>query len=218
VDKSLLSQRMLLILTEKLEQRRPRLARTSLVAESRALAADQARLRKAVGELVFQRLEGESSAEHSHFPGDGHEHGVELVAGKLVPSTTNAGSQILDFEGDESPIVAVNRPLLEAYNAMWDAASALDIAEPKAAIPHMRAALAAIQRARSAERIYLRGKPPVVVIDVAKVRLAGKDQGQSNVRAVRNALCSQGGGTQGVRSSNPADSTLMARGRDHIIR
>jgi hypothetical protein len=47
----------------------------------------------------------------------------------------------------------------------------------------MRAALAAIQRARQAERVYLRGAPPPVIVDVDKVRLAGKDKGTSSSRA-----------------------------------
>src|SRR5690606_4553611 len=45
VDKSLLSQRMLLMLTEKLDRQRPRMARADVVRESQRLARDQARLR-----------------------------------------------------------------------------------------------------------------------------------------------------------------------------
>src|SRR6187397_1649456 len=71
VDKSLLSQRMLLMLTEKLEKRRPQLALSVLREESRILARDQGRLRQAVGDAVFQRLSGEAGGEHSHFAGDG---------------------------------------------------------------------------------------------------------------------------------------------------
>jgi hypothetical protein len=76
--------------------------------------------------------------------------------------------------GDEGPVVAVNRPLLEAFNAMWEAERELGVASPRQALPHMRAALDAIQRARAAERLYLRGRPPRVVIDEARIRLAGK--------------------------------------------
>jgi hypothetical protein len=53
----------------------------------------------------------------------------------------------------------------------------------------MRLALAAIQRARNAERLYLRGKAPVVIVDIAKVRLAGKrDDASSSSRLPRAAL------------------------------
>ncbi|MBA3892054.1 MAG: hypothetical protein H0X64_16165, partial [Gemmatimonadaceae bacterium] len=65
-DKSALSQRMLIMQTEALEKRRPRLDRRTLVREATAIALDQSRLRKRVGELVFQRLTGEDSGEHSH--------------------------------------------------------------------------------------------------------------------------------------------------------
>ncbi len=158
-----------------------------LVAESRKLASDQVKLRKAIGNLVFQRLEGEDSGEHAHSADDGHDHGVTTDQGKLVP-TNATGVPMTDGEGGESPIIAINKPLLEAFNAMWDAASSLEIAEPKAAVPHMKLALAAIERARAAERIYLRGKPPVVIVDIGKVRLTGKDTGQGNSRAAREAL------------------------------
>jgi hypothetical protein len=49
----------------------------------------------------------------------------------------------------------------------------------------MRRALAAIQRARQAERIYLRGKPPAVVVDLARARLTGKDHGATSARLPR---------------------------------
>jgi hypothetical protein len=49
----------------------------------------------------------------------------------------------------------------------------------------MRRALTAIQRARQAERIYLRGKAPVVVVDLARVRLTGKENGSGSAREPR---------------------------------
>ena len=196
VDSSLLSQRMLLDLTEKLEARRPRISREILVDESRRLATEQARIRRAVSALVFQRLTGEGESEHVHYEGDGHDHGLSLQAGKLVPSfgaaapsvvtggapPVGASGQVNNNATDESPIVALNRPLLEAYNAMWDAGRALELADTKAAIPPMRLALEAIQRARAAERVYLRGRVRPVVVDLARVRLAGKDTGQDSRR------------------------------------
>ena len=104
-------------------------------------------------------------------------------------ATSSEGAQALDFEGDETPVVAVNRPLLEAYNAMWDAGRELEIGEPGAALPHMRAALAAVMRAREAERVYLRGRAGVVVVDLAKVRLAGDiDSASAAGRAPRTRL------------------------------
>ncbi len=192
-DTAALSQRMLLIQTERLERDRPRIPRDSLLARAGRISSDQTRLRKRVGELVYARLGDDVDGEHSHFPGDGHDHGAE---GKLDPAdilarasaATGSGEPVaLDFHGDETPVVAMNKPLLEAYNHMWDATRALDIGEPAGAIPPMRLALAALQRARQAERIYLRGRPPRVVVDVSRARLQGKTQGEGSVRAPREA-------------------------------
>ena len=90
----------------------------------------------------------------------------QLLAAANAATQASAGAT--DFEGDETPVVAVNRPLLEAYNAMWDASRSLEVGEPGAALPPMRVALAAIQRARNAERLYLRGKAPVVIVDITR--------------------------------------------------
>ncbi|HEV8124449.1 MAG TPA: hypothetical protein VGP80_09410 [Gemmatimonadales bacterium] len=173
-DSSLLSQRMLLLLTETLQRRRPRLRRDTVVEESRAIARDQSALRRRVADVIFMRLGGEGNAEES----EGAEGESELTPEALMraASDTNManGGRPLDFSQDESPVVALNLPLLEAYNAMWDAGRELEIGEPGRAIPHMHAALDAIQRARQAERLYLRGQPKPVVVDLSRVRLAGK--------------------------------------------
>lgn len=186
-DSALLSQRMLLLRAERLVARMARIERQELVDSSRSLAADQATLRRRVGRLVYQKLGEDEDAEHAHFPGDGHDHGAE---GRIDPddilaradAATGGGPVVLDFEGDETPVVAINRPLLEAYNHMWDAGRALEIADPRSAIPSMRRALEAIQRAREAERYYLRGQPPRVVVDVAAARLTGKAEGRGSAR------------------------------------
>lgn len=178
-DSSLLSQRMLLLLTERLEARRPRLERPVVVEESRTLAADQHRLRRRVSEIIFLRLEG-GEGDHSHGVSGHDEHDVprgemtpeELLAAADAATGTPADSP-LDYAEDESPVVAINRPLLEAYNHMWDAARALDVGEPDDAIPPMRRALEALQRARQSERYYLRGRTPAVVVDIARIRMQG---------------------------------------------
>ncbi len=179
VDKSLMSQRMLLLLTEKLETRRLRLTRVVLLGESTKLARDQVRLRLAVGDVVFQRLGGSSSAERAEGSDD-----------KTGPPTGKA-DLLAEAEGEDSPVVAINKPLLEAYNAMWDAGRALEQADTKGAIPHMKIALAAIERSRAASRLYLRGKSPTVIVDIAKVRLAGRDTGSTNLRTARGTLSSK---------------------------
>jgi hypothetical protein len=196
VDKSILSQRMLINLTEALVKRLRTLERPAMVSESRRIGRDQARLRKQASDIIFARLGDADAGEHSH--GDGHNHaeGEDMSNLPLTPEqllkaaerATQISGSPTDFEHDETPIVAINRPMLEAYNAMWDAGRALDGAEPRAALKPMYVALAAIQRARAAERIYLRGAPPRVVVDLAKVRLQGKDKGAPSARTPRLAL------------------------------
>ena len=104
---------------------------------------------------------------------------------RAASAATSTGEEILDFEGDETPVIAINRPLLEAYNAMWEASRELDQGETARALPPMRRALEAIQRARQAERIYLRGKAPAVVVDLGRVRLTGKETGSASARVPR---------------------------------
>jgi hypothetical protein len=187
-DTSALSQRMLIMLAEALQRRRPRLTRERVWRESRDIGADQARLRRRVADVIFTRLSGEASAEETEGEVDRAARTPEEVMAAAESAASRQADAPLDFAEDESPVVAVNRPLLEAYNAMWEAGRQLELGEPDDALPHMRAALAAIQRARRAERLYLRGRPPSLVVDLARVRLAGD---RSGVRA-------------GARSPGPA--------------
>jgi hypothetical protein len=177
----LLGERMLITLTEALDRRRARIPRATLLTESSRIAADQARLRTRVGDIVFQRLGGEPLGEESTM-----EHGAAgLTPAELLKradaATNGSAGAAPDVEGDETPILAVNRPLLEAFNAMWEAGRSLELGETSRALPAMRRALAAIERARQAERIYLRGRPAAVVVDIANVRLSGTTHGATAV-------------------------------------
>jgi hypothetical protein len=188
-ERDALSQRMLLMLAQALEKRRPSLSRTAVLTESRGIAVEQTRLRKRLGELVFTRL-GESGAEE----GDALEKRLErpvnpdsLLAAADRATTILSGAG-LERNEDETPLVALNRPLLEAYNHMWNAGTELEVGAPARAIPWMQKALDALQVARSAERVYLRGRARAVVVDIARVRLAGKDKGTPAVRTPRVPL------------------------------
>ena len=227
-DKAVLSQRMLINLAEALVRRRSRLNRATFSDESRSIARDQARLRKQVGDLVFSRLGDDPSGEHFH--GDGHQHEGQELRPALTPdellkaaenSTAAAAGRVLDFEGDETPVVAVNRPLLEAYNFMWDAGRELEQASIERALPHMYRALEAIQRARAAERLYLRSRPPRSVVDVDRVRLQGREKGTPTARepltpvtGVARAALSRFARVVRLARSDPAaasDSLLLLR-------
>ena len=61
--KNALSQRMLLMMAQALEQKRTKISHGTLVGESRAIAVDQTRLRKRIGEIVFRTRLGEDTGE-----------------------------------------------------------------------------------------------------------------------------------------------------------
>lgn len=182
-EEGVISQRMLIRLTEALEKRRPKIGRLVVLSESQAIGRDQRKLRKRVGEIIFTRLGDES---HSHDDEEGPEG--DMTPAQLLAAADAATNALgtLDFAEGESPVVAINKPLLEAYNAMWEATRELDAGEPARALPPMRIALAAIQRARNAERLYLRGRAPQVVVDLAKVRLQAKERGLATSRVPRS--------------------------------
>lgn len=188
-NQSALSERMLIQLTEALDSKRQALDRPALIAEAHSIAVDQQRLRRSVGDLVFARLGGRPGGEDTEPAQGATPPRADSMQSMLAraDSATAQSIQALDFEGGESPAVAVNAPLLEAYNAMWDAGGALDQGELDQALPHMRAALAAIERSRQAERVYFSGQVPDLVVDVAKARLQGKERGTSSRRQPRSA-------------------------------
>jgi hypothetical protein len=183
-----LSQRMLITLAEALQRRRAALARPMLVDESRRIAGDQAKLRRRVGDIVFQRMGAEPLSEEGNAGETVGKLTPEQLLARANEATGASAGSVMDVEGDETPILAINKPLLEAFNAMWDAGRALEQGEPGQALPPMRRALAAIERARQAERIYLRGRPAAVIVDVAHARLAGKDKGSATEREPRPLL------------------------------
>jgi hypothetical protein len=177
VGKSELSQRMLIMLTEKLVGQLRALSRSAVTTEARSIGQEQGRLRKRVGEIIFTRLTGEEPEE-----GDTEVAGADTLSPaeallRAASEATGSGVEETLEEEEGGPVISVNRPLLEAFNEMWEAERRLGVAEPREALPHMRAALAAIQKARAAERLYLRGRPPKIVLDLGRIRLSGKTEG-----------------------------------------
>ena len=221
-DSAALSQRMLIMLAEALQRRRPSLTRDTVVRESQDIARDQARLRRRVADVIFLRVSGEASMEESEGDEGRPTTPEEVLAAAEEAANRASDTTSLDFSEDESPVVSINRPLLEAYNAMWQAGRELEVGEPDDALPHMRIALAAIQRARAAERIYLRGRPPTRVVDLRSARLKGDMTGASGARRVpgralgaeRARLLERLGEAFAVAAEAPgdaADSLLLLR-------
>jgi len=154
VERSFLTERMLINSAESLYKARASLPTSEFKASAGRLGADQASLRKRVYDILYQQDEaGKNGVE-----GDDEELDPQLV---------------------------INRDLKDAYDAMWDAERSLNVAEIPQALPAMTRALRALDRARLANRLYLRGRTPRIVVNVEKARLTGKDKGASNASTVR---------------------------------
>jgi hypothetical protein len=173
VDTAAMSQRMLIAMTEKLVKEMKRIPHTELVKRSGQIGDLEDRIRKRVEEILYELEGGEEGAE------------AEAPGTPPDPSKT--------LEGEESDEVRANKnpDLMEAFNALWAAVRSLQIAEPDSALPPMRVALKALDRARLANRLYLRGMPPKVIVDIARVRMSGKEKGTGNIRTPRSAVDSQ---------------------------
>lgn len=167
VDTAAMSQRVLIAMTEKLVKEMKRIPRADLVRRSGQIGDLEDKIRKRVEEILYQI--------------EGGEEGEEVAGAPPDPSQT--------LEGEESDQVqhVQNPDLFEAFNALWAAVRSLQIAEPDSALPPMRVALKALDRARLANRLYLRGIPPKVIVDIARVRMSGKEKGSTSTRTPLSA-------------------------------
>jgi hypothetical protein len=163
IDSSATSQQMLIIMTEQLVREQPKLTRQDLVKRSTEIGDLEERIRRRVHEILTDNPE-------------------EIVAEKPGDSAAT----IEQMEAPEEITGAKNPDLVTAYNALWQAVRSLQIAEPAPALPPMRVALKALDRARVANRLYLRGVPPKIVVNLDRVRLTGKEKGISNTRTPRS--------------------------------
>jgi hypothetical protein len=163
IDSSTMSQRMLIAMTEKLVREQPKLEHKELVKRSTEIGDMEDGIRKKVHEILF---EGED------------------LFGKEKPG--EPPPSIEEMEPPDEITGLRNPDLTAAYNALWEAVRSLQIAEPAPALPPMRVALKALDRARIANRLYLRGIPPKIIVDLQRVRLTGKEKGSPSVRTPRS--------------------------------
>jgi hypothetical protein len=188
LDSSAVSQRMLIIMAEQLVKAKPKLARPELVKRSTDIAELEDRIRRRVREIL----------------NDGEETPVQETPDSAAPT-------VEEMESPDQINGSQNPDLKAAYGALWEAVRSLRIAEPDAALPPMRVALKALDLARLANRLYLRGTPPKIIVDLNRVRLSGKEKGNSNARSPRSfadsaraALASRFDALVGVIERNPS--------------
>jgi hypothetical protein len=195
-----LSQRMLILMTERLRDRAPRIGRAATLREGQEIGAEQGRLRGRVGEQVFTRSTGglqpddmqvgfqELAGVHAHEGEAEHAEAEARTPEQVLEEASEAtGRGTLDevsHRHDEAPIIAVNQRLVTIFNAMWSAERELNQGEPAAALPHQYEALRLIKEAQEGERRYVRGTVRVDAVDVAGARGTGKlEEADPRVRA-----------------------------------
>jgi hypothetical protein len=163
IDSSATSQRMLILMTEQLVRDQPKLTRDSLVKRATAIGDLEEGIRRRVHEILTENPE-------------------EIVTEKPGDSAAT----VQEMEAPEEITGTKNPDLVTAYNALWQAVRSLQIAEPSPALPPMRVALKALDRARVANRLYLRGAPPKIIVNLDRIRLTGKEKGATNTRTPRS--------------------------------
>jgi len=155
-DTAMLSLRMLILETEKLEKERAAIARENLVARSRVLARQTDRIQDEV--LPLFKEEG-----------------------------TDEPQVTMDTESTERP-VPVSATLKVAVDALGQASRDLDVADTRGALPEMYKAYKALQSFRTFKRYYLRGATRPIIVDIQRVRLAGKTKGAATPMPARSAV------------------------------
>jgi hypothetical protein len=181
----LLSQRMIILLTEELRDNSSGLDAAELRSASADIADEQARLRGRIGEQIFSRATGAMQDPEAHLDFEEGEPQVFLeeleqaaAQGPVIDPETGIASianvDIPAHEHDSDPIVAINRGLLTVYNYMWDAERDLRGSLLDPSLVPQNLALDELQRLRESERIFARGRVAVAPIDVPAVRGSGE--------------------------------------------
>ncbi len=165
----LLSQRMIILMTERLLASADTLSEGQYAVEANAIADEQDRLRERIEEAIFVREDA---------PPDDHDHDHDIPG---IPEPAEAGPvQVLELPGhshDGSPILDVNPDLLVAFNAMWDAGRLLRQTEVPASLPPQHVALDHLQKLREADRVYARGRVERPPVDLDAARGTGELDG-----------------------------------------
>jgi hypothetical protein len=206
----ILSQRMIILMTERLRDETPRLDRDAVLHESNHIGDEQGRLRGQVGEEIYVRLSAEddhddddgvagaaaAGHDHSHAPGRGADSAAARggptdsarIARILEAASRATGSGTLEESmhfHDASPILSMNPLKLAAFNAMWSAERELRQGRPADALPHQYEALEYIQQMREADRVFVRGRQTVAPIDVGAIRGTGRLTGAAPAARTR---------------------------------
>jgi hypothetical protein len=152
IARFLLSERQIIIKTEKLHAERSRLAQDELLRRANDIAADQRDFKNSFNDYIKIEGAGEDEGTGAGAGGTSVEEQVRAAEDERVAP---------HFHGIPEPPTgtpAAVREMVYAIRAMWDAEDALTIADTTKALTHEREALALLKRAQTAVR-YI---PPIV--------------------------------------------------------
>ncbi len=186
----LMSQRMIILMTERLQRERPRLSRPDLQRRSGEIAQHQARLRAVVGEQIYIREAEAVQGQDTELPtfveeGGGAAHAGEHAGEEGPPSpedvlaeadeaTGQGRAEEFEHRHDETAVIDINRELVLLHNLMWSAEQELFSIRPDSSLPWQNEALKLIQKLNQTERIYPRGDVRVDPVNIAEARGQGK--------------------------------------------
>jgi hypothetical protein len=189
-----MSQRMIIMMTERLIRERRGLTRQELQRRSSDIAQHQSRLREIVGEQVYIReadaaiqqgetdfsyleqggIGGQQHDEHEEAAGPEKGRTPEEVLEEASAATGSGTMEEFEHRHDEAAILDVNRDLMRLHNLMWNSQQELNLAKPDTALPYQYEALRIIQQLNQAERTYPRGDVRVDPINAGEARGQGK--------------------------------------------
>jgi hypothetical protein len=175
IGRFLLSQRMIIIKTEKLHRERARLPRAELQSRAQDIAAEQREFKNSFNDYITtEGAQGEAHDDHdSGEKGDEKKEAAEIEERVREADEERTGPHMHGIPEPPSGAPSNVRDMIYAIRAMWDAEEALSLADTAKALPYEREALARLKRAQSAVRyvppVFARSKP----IDL-KRRYAGE--------------------------------------------
>jgi hypothetical protein len=157
IGRFLLSERQIIIKTEKLHAERARLARDELLSRANDIAADQRDFKNSFNDYI--KIEGAGEDEGTDASSDSAN--VEERVRAAEDERTAPHMHGIPEPPPGTP--ASVREMIYAIRAMWDAEDALSVADTAQALIHEREALTRLKRAQSAVRyippILARSKP-----------------------------------------------------------
>ncbi len=177
IGRFLMSQRMIIINTEKLHRERARLPRAELSRRAQEIAADQRDFKNSFNDYITtEGAGGETGEPHEQddaAASDEKKEASEIEARVREAEDERTGTHMHGIPEPPTGAPSNVRDMVYAIRAMWDAEEALSLTDTAKALTHEREALARLKRAQGAVRyvppVFARSKP----IDL-KRRYAGE--------------------------------------------